>query len=71
MYLFFASARLGDTHWSSDHSKWERIAVKRALADAATDGVIPDAPLQSPQQAYRSLMAWLARLTQPKQAASN
>lgn len=67
VYLLFAIARIKNTEWSYDRSKWERITFKRTLADAVTDGIIPDAPLQSPDQVYRSLMAWLARLNQPDQ----
>lgn len=65
VYLLFAKAVVKEQTWSYDLAKWDRIIFKRTLADAATDGVVPDAPLQSPEQAYRSLMGWLARLVQP------
>lgn len=48
--------------WSWCASKIDRLVFKRSIADAVTDGVVPDGHLQSPAQAYKALMAWLNRL---------
>jgi len=71
MFFLFASAHLRDTQWSYDHSKWDCIAFKRTFANTATNGIISDSPLQNPQQAYPSLMAWLGRLAKPVHLSSN
>ena len=65
LFLLIARATVEDRIWSWDEGKRTRIRFKRSLADATIDGVIPSAPLQSPQQTYKHLMNWLSRLDDP------
>ena len=65
VFLLVAVATIGTSQWSWDREKIARLNYKRSLADAAVDGIVPDTPLQSQQQAYRHLMGWLSRLGAP------
>jgi hypothetical protein len=65
VFLLIAVATIGTSQWSWDREKLARLHFKRSLADAAVDGIVPDTPLQSQQQAYRHLMGWLSRLGTP------
>ena len=55
----------GDT-WSWDKQRLARIKYKKTLADAAVDGVVPEANLASPAlmlvEAKKALNDWVARL---------
>ncbi len=55
----------GDT-WSWDKQREARIKYKKTLADAAVDGVVPEANLASPAlmliEAKKALNDWVARL---------
>ena len=55
----------GDT-WSWDKQREARIKYKKTLADAAVDGVVPEANLASPSlmliEAKKALNDWIARL---------
>lgn len=64
LFLPIATVTIGDSTWSWDRAKLERINFKKTLADAAIDGIIPTGELQNPQQAYQYLMGWLARLSE-------
>jgi hypothetical protein len=52
--------------WSWDKLRWERIQWKRTLADAATDGVVPQGQLPSKEemqaQSLAALTEWMNRL---------
>jgi Helicase conserved C-terminal domain len=56
----------GDDEWSWDRQRLARIRYKKTLADAAVDGVVPEAKLASPalmlEEAKRALTAWMERL---------
>jgi superfamily II DNA or RNA helicase len=58
--------RNGADEWSWDRQRLARIHYKKTLADAAVDGVVPEANLASPElmleEARRSLAAWIDRL---------
>ncbi|MGI8851881.1 MAG: helicase-related protein [Methyloceanibacter sp.] len=58
--------RNGSDEWSWDRQRLARIRYKRTLADAAVDGVVPEANLASPElmleEAKRALAAWIERL---------
>jgi hypothetical protein len=45
-----------------DENKWIRILNKRALADCAVDGRLPEKNMVSPQQAVAEAKKWLERL---------
>jgi hypothetical protein len=45
-----------------DENKWKRILNKRALADCAVDGRLPEKSMVSPQQAVAEARRWLERL---------
>ena len=53
-------------NWSWDKQRHARIKYKKTLADAAVDGVVPEANLASPNlmlaESKRALDEWLARL---------
>jgi hypothetical protein len=59
--------RNGSDEWSWDRQRLARIHYKKTLADAAVDGVVPEAKLASPElmleEARRALAAWIERLT--------
>ena len=59
--------RNGADEWSWDRQRLARIHYKKTLADAAVDGLVPEAKLASPelmlQEAKRALAAWIERLT--------
>ena len=59
--------RNGADEWSWDRQRLTRIHYKKTLADAAVDGVVPEAKLASPelmlQETKRALAAWIERLT--------
>ena len=59
--------RNGSDEWSWDRQRLARIHYKKTLADAAVDGIVPEAKLASPelmlQEAKRALAAWIERLT--------
>jgi superfamily II DNA/RNA helicase len=55
-------ALIGDQTWSLCQYKWQRLAYKASVADAAVDGVIPQGQLQSPDAAYKAIMGWLHQL---------
>lgn len=40
----------------------QRLKLKKSIADAAVDGVVPEKNLRSPAQAYQDIMGWLQRL---------
>jgi len=52
--------------WSWDRQRLARIHYKKTLADAAVDGVVPEANLASPElmleEAKKALDAWIERL---------
>jgi hypothetical protein len=56
----------GNDEWSWDRQRLARIRYKKTLADAAVDGVVPEAKLASPElmleEAKRALNAWIERL---------
>jgi superfamily II DNA or RNA helicase len=56
----------GNDEWSWDRQRLARIRYKKTLADAAVDGVVPEAKLASPElmleEAKRALTAWIERL---------
>jgi superfamily II DNA or RNA helicase len=58
--------RNGTDEWSWDRQRLARIHYKKTLADAAVDGVVPEANLASPElmleEARRALAAWIERL---------
>jgi len=58
----------GNDEWSWDRQRLARIRYKKTLADAAVDGVVPEAKLASPalmlEEAKRALSAWIARLAE-------
>jgi Hypothetical methyltransferase/Helicase conserved C-terminal domain/Type III restriction enzyme, res subunit len=58
--------RNGEDEWSWDRQRLARIHYKKTLADAAVDGVVPEAKLASPElmleEAKRALAAWIERL---------
>ena len=58
--------RNGADEWSWDRQRLARIRYKKTLADAAVDGVVPEAKLASPElmleEARRALAAWIERL---------
>jgi len=58
--------RNGADEWSWDKQRLARIRYKKTLADAAVDGVVPEANLVSPElmleEARRALDAWIQRL---------
>ena len=53
--------------WSWDRQRLARIHYKKTLADAAVDGIVPEAKLASPElmleEAKRALAVWIDRLT--------
>jgi superfamily II DNA or RNA helicase len=53
-------------NWSWDKQRHARIKYKKTLADAAVDGIVPEANLASPNlmlaESKRALDEWLARL---------
>jgi hypothetical protein len=53
--------RNGVDEWSWDRQRLARIPYKKTLADAAIDGVVPQAKLASPEEARRALAAWIER----------
>jgi hypothetical protein len=59
--------RNGADEWSWDPQRLARIHYKKTLADAAVDGVVPEAKLASPElmleEARKALAAWVERLT--------
>jgi hypothetical protein len=59
--------RNGADEWSWDRQRLARIHYKKTLADAAVDGVVPEAKLATPElmleEARRALAAWIERLT--------
>jgi hypothetical protein len=55
-------AEVGGNEWSWCKAKMRRLHFKKAIADAAVDGVVPEGHLRSPERAYQDLMAWLERL---------
>ena len=58
--------RNGCDEWSWDRQRQARIHYKKTLADAAVDGVVPEANLASPalllDEAKRALAEWIERL---------
>ena len=58
--------RNGSDEWSWDRQRLARIHYKKTLADAAVDGVVPEANLASPtlllDDARRALAEWIERL---------
>jgi hypothetical protein len=58
--------RNGPDEWSWDRQRLARIRYKKTLADAAVDGVVPEAKLASPvlmlEEAKKALAAWIERL---------
>ena len=54
--------------WSWDRMRMNRIQYKKTLADAAMDGVIPEAELSSPETMFKkareALQAWIQRIEQ-------
>lgn len=52
--------------WSWDRMRMNRIQYKKTLADAAMDGVIPEAELSSPETMYKkareALQTWIQRI---------
>lgn len=58
--------RNGADEWSWDRQRLARIHYKKTLADAAVDGIVPEAKLASPElmleDAKRALAAWMKRL---------
>jgi len=58
--------RNGSDEWSWDRQRLARIRYKKTLADAAVDGVVPEANLASPElmleEAKKALAAWINRL---------
>jgi putative methyltransferase/helicase-like protein len=59
--------RNGSDEWSWDRQRLARIHYKKTLADAAVDGIVPEAKLASPElmleEARRALAAWIDRLS--------
>jgi superfamily II DNA or RNA helicase len=59
--------RNGTDEWSWDRQRLARIHYKKTLADAAVDGIVPEAKLASPElmleEAKRALAIWIDRLT--------
>src|SRR5262245_7281622 len=59
--------RNGADEWSWDRQRLARIHYKKTLADAAVDGIVPEAKLASPglmlEAAKRALAIWIDRLT--------
>jgi hypothetical protein len=59
--------RNGADEWSWDKQRLARIHYKKTLADAAVDGVVPEAKLASPElmleEARKALATWIERLT--------
>jgi hypothetical protein len=59
--------RNGADEWSWDRQRLARIHYKKTLADAAVDGIVPEAKLASPglmlDEAKRALAIWIDRLT--------
>jgi superfamily II DNA or RNA helicase len=59
--------RNGADEWSWDRQRLARIRYKKTLADAAVDGIVPEAKLASPElmleEAKKALAAWIERLT--------
>jgi hypothetical protein len=41
---------------------YDCIKLKKTIADAAVDGIIPDEHIRSPEQAFEDHMKWLRRL---------
>lgn len=66
--------RNGSDEWSWDRQRLARIRYKRTLADAAVDGLVPEAKLASPElmlgEAKKALAAWIERLAKgvPREA---
>lgn len=58
--------RNGSEEWSWDRQRLARIRYKRTLADAAVDGLVPEAKLASPElmldEAKKALAVWIERL---------
>jgi len=54
--------------WSWDRMRMNRIQYKKTLADAAMDGVIPEAELSSPETMFKkareALHSWIQRIEQ-------
>ncbi len=54
--------------WSWDKMRMNRIQYKKTLADAAMDGVIPEAELSSPEMMFKkareALQTWIERIEQ-------
>ncbi len=54
--------------WSWDRMRMNRIQYKKTLADAAMDGVIPEAELSSPETMFKkareALQTWINRIEQ-------
>ncbi len=48
--------------WSWDEGRLARLQNKQTIADAAVDGVMPEAQLRTEAQAFRDLRGWLDRL---------
>ncbi len=49
--------------WSYDEGmRLNRIRYKKTIADCAVDGVVPEAALRTPAQAFQDALAWLERL---------
>ncbi len=59
-----AYATVNNEKWSWCRSRLDRIKIKKTVADAAVDGIIPEGHLRTPEQAYKDLMSWLNRLAE-------
>ena len=64
----------GNDEWSWDRQRLARIRYKKTLADAAVDGLVPEAKLASPElmleEAKKAIAAWIERLAngEPREA---
>lgn len=57
--LPITSASVRGNRWSWCETKLTRIRFKRTIGDAVSDGIIPQAPLRTPNEALQDAMAWL------------
>ena len=60
VHVYLLKASIGGYQY--DELKWKRIQFKRALADCAVDGRLPEKNLVTPQQATMEAVKWLERL---------
>lgn len=62
VYILLTYAEINGEPWSWCESRWSRIQSKKTIADAAVDGIIPEAHVRTPTQAYDYCMKWFERL---------